>query len=125
MTSRQSDRHGRRPKLLTDEVRRQLPPLYSQDEKGGQTVVYARFFTPDAGWSWWATEFDGRDTFFGLVEGFVKELGYFSLSELEQVRGPLGLPVERDLYWQPRTLQEIAPELFQGSPARSPKEAGP
>ena len=44
-----------------------------------------------------AFEFDGHDLFFGLVEGHVKELGYFSLSELQRVKGPMGLPIERDL----------------------------
>jgi len=112
MTGTAGPRSGRRHKLLTEELRRQLPPLYSQEDKGGQAVAYVKFFTPDSNWSWWGLEFDGEDTFFGLVEGHVKEFGYFSLRELENVRGPLGLPVERDLYWQPRTLAEIAPELF-------------
>ena len=58
------------------------------------------------------TEFDGEDTFFGLACGLEKELGYFSLSELESVRGPMGLEIEPDLYWEPKTLAEIAPELF-------------
>lgn len=31
----------------------------------------------------------------------------FSLSELKAARGPLGLPIERDLYYQPKTLQEL------------------
>ena len=35
--------------------------------------------------------------------------------ELEEVRGPMGLPIERDLYWQPKTLEEIAPEMFNNS----------
>lgn len=59
-----------------------------------------------------ATEFDGEDTFFGLVEGLERELGYFSLNELQAARGPMGLTVERDLYWRTKTLREIAPELF-------------
>ena len=99
-------------KLLTEEIRRKLPPLGSQDGKGGKAIAHVRFFTPDNSWVWHATEYDGKDTFFGLVEGFEKELGYFSLSELESVRGPLGLAIERDLYWEPRTLEEIAPEMF-------------
>ena len=49
---------------------------------------------------------------FGLVEGHVKELGYVSLNELMSVRGPMGLAIERDLYWSPKKLGEIAPELF-------------
>ena len=37
--------------------------------------------------------------FFGLVDGHEKELGYFTLSELKQVRGGLRLPIERDMYF--------------------------
>ena len=99
-------------KLLTEELRKQLPPLYSQEQLGGKAVVHVKFFTPDSNWTWLATEFDGEDTFFGLVDGFEKELGYFSLAELEAARGPMGLGVERDLYWKPKTLEELAPELF-------------
>ena len=101
-------------KLLTQELRSKLPPLYSQEDKGGKAVAQVKFFTPDSSpWSWFATEYDGKDTFFGLVHGFEKELGYFSLSELESVNGPMGLPIERDLYFQPKTLEEIAPEMFK------------
>ncbi len=99
-------------KLLTEEIRRKLPPLYSQEDKGGKTIAWVKYFTPSSSWTWYGVEFDGKDTFFGLVDGHCKELGYFSLSELESIRGPMGLPIERDLYWQPKTLEEIAPELF-------------
>lgn len=102
-------------KLLTKEVRKTLPPLYSQETLGSKAVARVKFFTPDSSWTWWATEFDGEDTFFGLVEGHERELGYFSLRELESVRGPIGLAIERDLHWQPKKLEEIAPEMFQGS----------
>jgi len=106
-------------KLLTQELRKKLPPLYSQDGKGGKAVAHVKFFTPDSNWTFHGVEFDGEDRFFGLVDGHCKELGYFSLSELESVNGPMGLPVERDLYWQPKTLEEIAPELF--TPVESAK----
>jgi len=108
-------------KLLTKEIRKKLPPLYSQDGKGSKAVAYLRLFTPDSGWTWHLTEGspiteDGREIdfqFFGLVEGQCKELGYVMLSELETVRGPMGLPIERDLWWKPKTLEEIAPEMFR------------
>jgi len=106
-------------KLLTQELRKRLPPLYSQDGKGGKTVVWVKYFTPSASWTWYRVQFDGEDTFFGLVDGHFKELGYFSLSELESVNGPMGLPIERDLFWEPKTLEEIAPELF--TPVESAK----
>ena len=109
-------------KLLPKEIRETLPPLYSQDGKGGKAVVHVKFFTPSSSWSWFATEGEAvKDDsgseidfkFFGLVEGHEKELGYFVLSELEEVRGPMGLPIERDLHFKPKTLAEIAPEMFR------------
>jgi hypothetical protein len=93
--------------LLTKEILKKLPPLYSQEEKGLDAIAIVKFFTPDSGWTWYATEFDGEDTFFGLVEGIEKELGYFRLSELKSIRGTLGLPIERDLYFKPKTLKEL------------------
>jgi len=98
--------------LLPEGARRKLPRLYAQEKLGAEAVAYVKYFTPDSSWTWYATEFDGQDTFFGLVDGFEKELGYFSLSELREARGPLGFHIERDLYWEPTTLREIAPEVF-------------
>lgn len=109
-------------KLLPQEIREILPPLYSQDGKGGKAVVYVKYFTPSSSWTWLVTEgepvLDESQNevdykLFGLVFGHEREFGYFLLSELEEVRGPLGLPIERDLYWKPKTLQEIAPEMFR------------
>jgi hypothetical protein len=100
-------------KLLTKELLKKIPPLYAQDGKGGKSIAYAKYFCPSNSWTWLACEYDGEDTFFGLVDGHVKELGYFSLAEIEEVTGPMGLPIERDLYFKPTTLQEIAPELFE------------
>ena len=94
-------------KLLTKEILEKLPKLYSQEEKGLDAVAVVKFFTPDSNWTWYATEFDGEDLFFGLVDGFEKELGYFRLSELQSVKGALGLPIERDMYFKPKTLKEL------------------
>jgi hypothetical protein len=92
--------------LLTKELRQKFPPLYSSENEADPLVV-CKFFTPDSSWTWYAIEFDGDDTFFGWVEGLENELGYFSLSELESVRGPLGLPIERDLYFEPCRLSQV------------------
>lgn len=93
--------------LLTQEIKTKLPELYTQEEKGLDAVAQVKFFTPDGSWTWYATEFDGIDTFFGLVDGYEKELGYFSLSELEKARGHLGLSIERDLYFKPTQLYNL------------------
>jgi hypothetical protein len=109
-------------KLLPQEIRKILPPLYAQDGKGGRAIAYIKYFTPSSSWTWYITEGSpisdesGKEVdfhFFGLVDGQAKELGYVALSELESVRGPMGLPIERDLWWKPKTLEEIAPEMFR------------
>ena len=109
-------------KLLTKEIRKKLPPLYAQESKGGKAIVHLKLFTPDGAFTWYVTEGSaikddsGKEVdfhFFGLVDGLEKELGYVALSELESVRGPLGLPIERDLWWEPKTLEDIAPEMFR------------
>ena len=93
-----------RTSLLPADVRAALPPLYGQ-EGAADPTVYARFFTPDSSWTWLATELDPTEgRFFGRVDGFEYELGYFLLDELETTRGPLGLPIERDLHFTPRPL---------------------
>ncbi len=95
--------------LLTQELRDKLPPL-GATEKADDPSAVVKFFTPDSSWTWFATEFDGEDTFFGAVSGAEFEIGYFGLSELQEVRGSLGLSVERDLYFKPTPLSQIRRE---------------
>jgi hypothetical protein len=96
-------------KLMTEEIAAVLPPLGSQDGLGYDAVAQVKLFTPDANWTWLVTEYDpDQRLFFGLVLGMEQELGYFSLDELEAVRGLLGLPVERDLHFVPRPLRDCA-----------------
>ena len=107
-------------KLMTKDIRQKLPRLYEQDGKGGDAVVHLKLFTPSSSWTWYITEGSQQgDDFlmFGLVDGLEKELGYVSLRELESVKGPMGLPIERDLHWKPKTLKEIAPEMFPNEEA--------
>ena len=93
--------------LLPQEIRSELPELYANEEIGLAAQALVKFFTPDSSWSWYCSEFDGEDICFGLVIGFVAEYGYFSLSELESVRGPLGLPIERDEHFKSKSLKEL------------------
>ena len=72
-----------------------------------------KLFTPDAGATWLLTELDPEDPdiAFGLCDlgqGF-PELGSVRISEIASVRGGLGLPVERDLYFKAdKTLSAYA-----------------
>ena len=95
--------------LLTDELRAQLPALYSQDDNK-DPVVHAKFFTPDSFWTWFVTEGSPENCdfiFFGYVIGQAEEWGYFSLSALTDARGPMGLPIERDLRFKPGPWSEV------------------
>lgn len=96
--------------LLTTELRAQLPKLYAQ-ENVEDPIVYAKFFTPDSSWTSYVTEGDednGDFRFFGYVVGLEKEWGYFVLSELESARGPLRLPIERDLHFEAQPFSRVS-----------------
>ena len=78
-------------------------------------IPVVKLFTPDAQCTWLLTELDPKDPdlAFGLCDlglGF-PELGTVSVAELESVRGPLGLAIERDRHFHPvKTLTAYADE---------------
>lgn len=111
-------------KLLTQEIqtkliengKKQEAVRGTEDEIDFKPVV--KLFTPDANCTWLLTEIDPDepDIAFGLCNlgmGF-PELGNVSISELLQLRGQLGLPVERDLGFKAdKTLNQYASEARQ------------
>ncbi len=95
--------------LLPAELRAQLPALYAQ-EGNNDPMVYAKFFTPDSSWTWFVTEGSSEDDdfiFYGYTIGQAEEWGYFSLADLSSARGPMGLPIERDLHFTPAPWSEV------------------
>jgi hypothetical protein len=77
-------------------------------------MFWVKFFTPDAGWTWFAAEDEREESgdflFFGYVIGVESEWGSFRLSELQSVRGQLGLPIKRDLHFTPKAASEAVPQ---------------
>ena len=101
-------RDGTNPayQLIPDEIAKDIPKLY-ETENVKDPIAHVKLFTPDSSWTWLIVEVDPEERpCFGLVIGHERELGYFSLNELEEVRGPMGLPIERDLHWQPTPLSK-------------------
>src|SRR6187551_1171554 len=95
-------------KLLTKEVRKQLPALYSsEDVPAEDKLMVVKFFDPYTSWTWYACEFDGKDRFFGFVVGLESEWGYFSLAELESLRLYGRQRIERDLYFTPKKFSQL------------------
>ena len=99
-------------KLLTNDIKRSLPALYSTDMIPAEKKnILAKFFNPLGSWTWYVVEGDEQEdgdwVFFGLVDGFEKEWGYFTLSELESVDVGLGLGIERDIYFSPKPAKHF------------------
>ncbi|MFB9984993.1 DUF2958 domain-containing protein [Mesorhizobium kowhaii] len=90
--------------LITDDLcARLLANGAAQVETDHQPVV--KLFDPAGAATWLLTELDpDGDTLFGLCDlGFgYPELGSVSLAELQTVKGPLGLGIERDLHFEGR-----------------------
>lgn len=92
--------------IITAEQRTQMLGNGARSAAGEDIDPFpiVKLFTPDAGATWLLTALDPEapDIAFGLCDlglGF-PELGSVSLSEITSVRGPLGLPVERDLHFK-------------------------
>lgn len=94
--------------FVPDDQLPSLPSLY-ETERTDDPIARIKLFTPDSSWTWYITEFDVNERIcFGIVVGHEREFGYFSLAELEELRGPLGLPVERDLHFTPKPVSECS-----------------
>lgn len=102
--------------LLPKSVQKVLPALYSQDGKGLDATAYVKVFFPVGGYTAFITEgdFDADENDWRLfgqatMDGTSYEWGYFSLNEMKSVVGPLGLKIERDIYFTPKPMREALP----------------
>lgn len=103
-------------KLVTAEIERNLPPLYHFEKTKTPPVAMVKFFDPTGSWTWYAAEGEKQDDgdwlFWGAVDGFEFEYGYFTLRELEHAKdgckGLQALPIERDLYFKPTPLSQLS-----------------
>jgi len=93
-------------KLLTKQIEKAL----ANPTLNGQNAQYpiCKFFNPCGAATWliFARETgDSADILWGVADlGFgCVEYGTISLSELQNLRLPFGLTIERDLHWAPKT----------------------
>jgi hypothetical protein len=106
---------------LLENGKRNAERLADPYNKSGKTDDHrpvVKLFTPDGAATWLLAELDPQDPdiAFGLCDlGFgCPELGSVRLSELQAVRGPLGLSVERDLHFcAEKTLSAYADDARQ------------
>jgi hypothetical protein len=101
---------GIRMKLLTKTLKNQIPALYSTESVPmKEKEVVAKFFNPIGAGTWYVLEGqeqDGDYIFFGLVDINNKELGYFTLSELESIKLPFGCKIERDIHFSKEKINK-------------------
>jgi len=97
-------------KLLTQDLLTRFQQVGRQEDNQDPLVI-AKFFNPTGSGTWYATEYNPQDkTFFGYVSIFNDwndEWGYFSLIELESLKGPFSLGIERDIYFSPTPISKI------------------
>lgn len=96
-------------KLMTKEVAKKIPALYSQEEAGLDAIAHVKLFYPAGAATWYLSEYDPETGLaFGWADltGSSGELGYVSIPELQEFRGRFGLGIERDIHWTPRPLRE-------------------
>lgn len=100
-------------KLLTKEIERQLRANSAKRPNASDVKPVLKLFNPCGAATWLFTELDEDGILYGLCDlgmGF-PELGYASLEEIQAVRLPFGLKIERDLHFTAnKSLQEYADE---------------
>lgn len=94
--------------LIPQELLEAIPDLYETEEIS-DPICHIKLFLPSTNWTWYVTEIskENRNICFGYVIGLEKELGYFSLEELEALQSSLGVSVERDKSFKPIVLSKI------------------
>jgi hypothetical protein len=99
--------------LLPKDIANKLPLLGTHEHHPLEATAFAKFSMPFGTWRWYASEFDGHDTFFGLiVADGSPQLGNFYLSELQEMIANAGyfmnrLAVELDTEFQPTELRKL------------------
>ena len=98
-------------KLLTKEITEKATKQYDEGSDMDQMVI-AKFFDPMGSWRWYLMNLDkDGDYAWGIVDGHAVEMGSFSMKELESIQLPLGMGIERDMYFEPVPASELWKEL--------------
>ena len=106
-------------KLLTKEILKKFKTVGNQSNtKLEEQEIIVKFFNPSGAGSWYATEYNPETKiFFGWVSIFGNpddDAGYFSLKQLEELKLPFNLSIERDKYFGAgRQLKEVMQTIIE------------
>lgn len=103
-------------KLMTKEISKNAMAQYKLGSDFKGQMIVAKFFNPTGTWKWYVMNQDPEDPdyLWGIVKGYEVEMGSFSLSELQNLKFPFGLSIERDLWFTPIPAKECWERLLQG-----------
>lgn len=96
-------------KLLTKPLIRKFPRWGSTKGKDMADIkVICKFRLPGTFHEWYVIEYDGIDEFLGLIKDEEEtRLDYFTLEQLYQKKGPMGIKVIRDKWFSSCKLSEL------------------
>ncbi len=78
------------------------------DKPLADIVARVKLFDPTGAATWYIAAYDPDTRIaWGIGHIFETEVGSIPMDEIVAVRGAFGLPIERDLYWEPRTLADL------------------
>ena len=99
-------------KLLTKEITKKATKQYDEGSDMEQMVV-AKYFNPTGNGTWYLMNMDkDEDYCWGIVDMFAVEMGSFSMRELQGIKLPLNMGIERDKYFEPIKASELWKELI-------------
>lgn len=102
--------------LFTKEIIEKAKEQYPLGSDMESQKIVAKFFNPTGAGTWYLMNMDPADEDYcwGIVDLFEVEVGSFSKSELENFKGPLGLGIERDLFFEQINAKELWEKLMKG-----------
>ena len=106
-------------KLFTAKNLKDLPTMDETAEMGiSEQTVWVKLFNPCGAGTWYLTSYDPDEKLgFGFVtlgDPDMAELGYISITELEELRLPFGSKIERDRHFDPMPLQAVMEKIKSG-----------
>tara|TARA_B110000285_G_scaffold133304_1_gene149564 strand:+ start:1258 stop:1563 length:306 start_codon:yes stop_codon:yes gene_type:complete len=99
-------------KLITDTQMSKLQANHkAMQSDGGASIkdkkVVVKLFNPNGIGRWWLYSMDDNGNCFGVGELEYKEYGYVNIHEIQELRTPMGLKIERDQYPTEQTFGEV------------------
>ena len=95
-------------KLMTQAQKNKMIKNHNNQDGSKDFKAVIKLFDPTGSGTWYLSELDPNTNIaFGLCDLGYPELGYVSLDELSNLKVKMGLSIERDLYFTPKTFDEL------------------